>query len=114
MNKLPLGTSHIRYVFRAYRKNAKQRGIPFALSMAEFRSIVVLNCIYCGAAPKIGFSLSRVPIPLNGIDRVDSQLGYSPDNCVPACTSCNKLKSNRSREDFLNHIRKIYGHQESV
>ena len=114
MNKLPLGTSHIRYVFRAYKKNAQRRGISFALSMAEFRSIVVLNCIYCGAAPTIGFSSLKVAIPLNGIDRVDSQVGYSLDNCVPACTSCNKLKSNGSREDFLNHIRKIYGHQESV
>ena len=113
MGKLPLGTSHIRYTYRVYRKNASKRGIPFALSMKEYRAIVVLNCHYCGSSPKVGYH-QLTPVPLNGVDRVDPDLGYTPENCVPACSTCNKLKSNRPVEDFLQHIRRIYEHIEST
>lgn len=36
------------------------------------------------------------------LDRKDLNLGYSKQNCVVCCTSCNKLRSNRfTYEEFL-------------
>jgi 5-methylcytosine-specific restriction endonuclease McrA len=29
---------------------------------------------------------------VQGIDRVDNSIGYTPDNCVPCCTQCNRIK----------------------
>jgi len=51
-------------------------------------------------------------IPINGIDRVDSSIGYEMKNCVTACADCNKLKSNRPLGEFLELVRRIYVHQE--
>ena len=45
---------------------------------------------------------------VNGIDRLDSSKGYTINNCVPCCSKCNLMKSNFKKEDFLQHISKIY------
>ena len=34
--------------------------------------------------------------------------GYTIDNCVPCYSKCNLMKSNFKKEDFLQHISKIY------
>ena len=44
----------------------------------------------------------------NGLDRVDNARGHSPDNVVPCCADCNWMKGNRTREEFLTHIGRIY------
>ena len=110
MRKLPVGTSHIRYVYRMYRKNAKRRGIQFDISIAEFRQLAVLNCTYCGEPPRMRKWVHQ-SIPINGIDRVDSSIGYEMKNCVTACSDCNKLKSNKPRDEFMELIGRIYVHQ---
>ena len=43
----------------------------------------------------------------NGIDRLDSAFGYRLGNCVPCCSTCNRMKSNMGSTDFQNHIRSI-------
>ena len=110
MRKLPVGTSHIRYVFRQYRKNARKRGIPFDISITEFRHLAAMNCTYCGEPPRMR-KWERSAIPINGIDRVDSSIGYEMKNCVTACSNCNKLKSNKPLDEFLELVRRIYVHQ---
>ena len=115
MAGLPFGTSHVREVFRDYKRSAKKRGIPFKLSMADFRTIVVKYCHYCGAAPSIReYTMTKKKIPLNGVDRVNSDLGYTMSNCVPACKECNMLKSTRTLDEFLDHIRRVYEHTKDL
>lgn len=46
-------------------------------------------CFYCGIIDAEKF---------NGIDRVDSSVGYIFANCVSCCWNCNDLKSNNSLE----------------
>lgn len=38
---------------------------------------------------------------MNGIDRRDSSLGYTLENCLPACGVCNKAKLDYTEEEFL-------------
>lgn len=45
---------------------------------------------------------------LNGIDRLDSNIGYNIENCVTCCKQCNIMKNVWSEKDFLNKIKEIY------
>lgn len=46
----------------------------------------------------------------NGIDRIDSAKGYVEGNVVPCCKFCNEMKSDKSRDEFLQLIAAIYQH----
>ena len=43
----------------------------------------------------------------NGIDRKNSNLGYSLENIVPCCFICNRGKSNMNYEDWKNYLIKL-------
>lgn len=94
-------------VLNYYTKNALVRGYEFELSRAEFYSLIISDCYYCGAQPS---RVSKVngrknpPLLYNGIDRVDNTIGYNIFNCVPCCTTCNKAKSALTFEKFENWI----------
>ena len=44
----------------------------------------------------------------NGIDRIDSNIGYTVNNCVPCCTICNHMKNDLTTDEFYNHIKLLY------
>ena len=54
------------------------------------------------------YGKNKIPEPFNGVDRIDSSLGYSVNNCLPCCEKCNKMKLVYETNDFLNHIKQIY------
>jgi hypothetical protein len=70
--------------YLATRASAKRRGIPFELTQSEFESIVAQPCFY---AVQWHDGLK------SGVDRKDSRLGYTKDNCVPCCAKHNLFKS---------------------
>ena len=43
----------------------------------------------------------------NGIDRLDSTEGYTTDNCVSCCTTCNWMKKKMPLEKFLQKVKEI-------
>lgn len=49
----------------------------------------------------------------NGVDRLDSSMGYTPDNCVPCCWECNNMKGASLTEEEMmavaETLRKIRG-----
>ena len=93
-----------------YRSGARQRGIEWNLSEEEFKSLIKENCYYCGEEPSRHQSVSyRNDFELvNGIDRIDSSKGYSIDNCVPCCNTCNLMKNTLPKDVFLNKVSQIY------
>lgn len=95
-----------------YRSGARQRGIEWNLSEKEFKSLIKGNCYYCGEMPSRHQSVSyRNDYELvNGIDRIDSSEGYSKNNCVPCCNTCNLMKNTLPKEVFLNKVSQIYNH----
>lgn len=93
-----------------YKKHARKRGFPFELSLNEFVEVCSKDCEYCGSAPSklIGNCYKSGPFTYNGIDRVDSHLGYIVKNCVPCCTTCNRMKMKLTLDKFICCIKKIY------
>ena len=86
------------------------------LSLEEFISLVRGNCVYCGDTPRVDNQWSRhkrktildEDYSFNGIDRIDSNKGYSIDNCVSCCPKCNTMKGVLSKNEFISHINKVY------
>jgi len=81
----------------SYKRGAEKRNFIWELTDDEFNSFWNSKCHYCGEY-----------IDGVGIDRMDSNIGYLKDNCVPCCTPCNTIKSSLNKEDFLNQVKKIY------
>lgn len=91
-----------------YKSSAKIRGIDWQLSYEEFLTLVLNKCAYCGEMPSQRTINGRFNIIVNGIDRIDSNRGYTIDNCTSCCTKCNYMKNTLSVNDFFDHINKIY------
>lgn len=77
---------------REYRKNAKQRGREITLSNEQMDAMFLAKCYYCDM---------QDPKGVCGIDRKRNEEGYTLDNCVPCCTSCNKAKGTFTVQQFL-------------
>ena len=92
--------------------------IPFD----TFLTLSQQPCTYCGSPPK---SVARVhkkgkyhPVSVfqrqegdftyNGLDRIDSSKEHTADNVVPCCRDCNLTKSDKTLEEFLAHIERMY------
>lgn len=97
--------------YNAYIGNTvKKRNLLFTLSVEEFQHLCSLTCFYCGAEPQSKMDVGKGV--KNGIDRIDSSKGYTLDNCVTCCWTCNRMKSNMIDQDFIEHIRKIFNHNQ--
>lgn len=86
--------------FSSYKCGAKQRNLPFNLTKEEFLSFWQADCSYCGDW-----------IATIGIDRIDSDLGYSLDNCVSCCSTCNRMKMDTDEEAWYSKMLTILKHQ---
>lgn len=91
---------HIRYT--VYQRNAKQKGRNFDLTENEFVEITSKPCIYCGE-----YSDTYNNELFNGIDRIDSNLGYSINNCAPCCATCNRMKMEMPVDEWISKMEQI-------
>ena len=94
-----LAKLNINQTFSSYVKEAKRRSIEFQLSKHIFCDIVRKNCHYCGEI--------NDEKKFNGIDRMDSAVGYLLENCVSCCSLCNYLKNKYSVDTFIKRIQHI-------
>jgi len=89
---------------------ASYRGIVIDLTAEEFDIISKTNCHYCGAAPDQATRTKKATYIRNGIDRVDSRLGYVHSNCVSCCKHCNYAKRKMSVLEFKDWLRRAATH----
>jgi hypothetical protein len=105
-------TAHI--VWRANYQDGCSFELFFQLSQER--------CHYCGREPFLTWNRSNKSttnnrqkeegnFTYNGLDRVDSSKGHSPDNIVPCCWACNRMKGAMPVYEFLAHIERISSHQ---
>ena len=87
---------NINQSFRSYTKEAKRRNIEFNLSKDNFFDIIKNNCYYCGEMNQ--------EKKFNGIDRMDSSVGYLLENCVSCCSLCNYLKNKTPIDIFMKRL----------
>ena len=92
-------------MFSSYKKHGK----IFQLTFDEFCNIIIKDCYYCGKQPnRYRFSKNKkLSLKLNGIDRINSNLGYLSSNIVPCCTTCNIMKNAMTQDEFITHIKEI-------
>ena len=110
-NRLPEGESGFRALYSIYRSRAKRLGVPFELTVEGFRSLTKAKCYYCNAKPtqrKLATATSHGAYRYNGIDRLESHLGYVAGNVAPCCGTCNQAKNKMGVSEFLDWIRRVY------
>lgn len=100
------GNREFNQSFSGYKQGAKRRGLSFELSPDDVKRMFNGECFYCGAIPSMG----KNGYTRNGIDRIDSEKGYTLDNCVSCCTECNFLKSDTPYQEFIDRINAIANH----
>ena len=90
---------------RAYTNHTRraEKKESVALSYEDFLQLARKPCSYCGSEPP-------QPLGYHGIDRVENSKGYLKENCVSSCTWRNNMKNVFSKEEFLEHCKKIVGH----
>lgn len=117
-------TASYRAKASSYKAGAKHRNISWNLSSENTLSLLKNNCFYCGIQPNMKFNVilnrekdrhfdinnieKQSYILYNGIDRLDSSLGYEEGNVVSCCTKCNFAKNEMSVKEFDEWIEKIY------
>ena len=102
-----------RCLYQEYIGNARARKLIFSLMIEEFHSLTSSDCRYCGSPPSKNARArkgTKIPYVYNGIDRINNELGYITENCVPCCYVCNLMKRGVTEKDFKNHVVKIYKH----
>lgn len=106
------GEAAFRELFHRYKSSAKTRDIDWNLTLEQFRKFTKQKCHYCLAEPSqvIGPSkgANTGDYVHTGVDRKNSQRGYTTRNCVPCCTKCNYSKRDLSYKDFLDMVKRIY------
>ena len=85
-----------RYVAECNRRNRLKNGIKMLMTFEEFAPILGLTCVYCSK------------MPCRGVDRLDSSKSYSIENTEPCCSDCNGMKSDMTKEHFIEHLNKIF------
>lgn len=86
--------------YGSYMHHAESKKLPFTLSEDDYYSLISKTCYYC--------SLPSYDKNINGIDRIDSNIGYIPSNCRTCCAECNYMKNNYSETIFINKLMAIY------
>lgn len=97
--------SLIKSKFQDYKDSAKVRGIPFNLTFDFFIKLVQKPCHYCGSIRDI--KRHQFSGKFTGVDRLNSALAYSEDNCVSCCNICNRAKRDLSYNDFKEWIQRL-------
>jgi len=83
----------------------RDKNLKFEILQEEFNKIVKEPCYYCNVIQERGF---------NGIDRLDSNIGYVVDNCVSCCKVCNYMKGSLPVNVFLKRIEHILTYNNKI
>lgn len=104
--------SHIK------RRNTS-KGFVDIISFNDFCKLSMMKCYYCDAEysrviedryceMKEKGKISDTILKINGLDRVDSSKGYTIDNVVPCCATCNTAKNKMTQKEFKEWIKTVY------
>ena len=97
-------------LYKNYLSDCNNSNRIFNISKEQFTDLVNSNCYYCGCKPfLVRYNRTKsVSKALNGIDRVNSSIGYIIENCVPCCIYCNRAKNTMNINEFKNWVILIY------
>lgn len=94
----------INRVYSGYKCSCKFKERDFLLTKEDFEKLMFSNCYYCNKPPSNSFNRSGSELFYNGIDRINSKVGYTIENTVTCCKTCNFMKGPLEFEEFKEHI----------
>ena len=108
--RLPKGEAALNRLLLSYKKGAQKRNYLWELTKEEFKHLTKQSCYYCGEKPSQVIEKSRYNgnYFYNGLDRVDNNKGYSVDNIVTCCFTCNMAKNSMTIQEFDIWIDTVY------
>ena len=90
------------------------------ISFELFTEMSMSNCYYCDIEPiskifdrkknKDKTLISDEFVFVNGIDRINSNIGYVKENVVSCCKHCNTAKNTMNDSEFKEWIKRVYDH----
>jgi predicted outer membrane repeat protein len=105
LNRLPEGEAALNGLINRYRIRANKAGLDFLIEKELFRKIIQEPCHYCSDLPKNHkYVTTNGILTYNGLDRIDSSVGYVVTNIVTCCAECNWMKGAMSTEEFFDRI----------
>lgn len=100
------------YVFNTLKGRSKRKNLTMNLTKDDLIKLIFNNCNYCDGIPNLKYLQN--PEHYNGLDRVNNNLGYLQENCVPCCAICNRAKSTMKVKDFIYWINNIKQKKEDL
>jgi hypothetical protein len=79
------------------RISEEKRGLEYSLTKEQYDELIYKACHLCGFKNGVG----------NGLDRQDNSVGYTYENVLPCCSTCNMMKSFYMKDEFIKHMSKI-------
>lgn len=87
-------------------KRCEDKNFECEISKEKFHKIKSNDCYMC--------SKSSDENHVNGIDRIDSTIGYTKENCLPCCSNCNYMKKNYNFDAFVWQLYDIYCYKSNI
>jgi len=109
----PKFTASFNQLIAGYKRSAKKRKLVWELSEIQFRKLTKMPCRYCGNPPSAKATHGgrhNGDYVYTGIDRQNSKQGYTFNNSVPCCKTCNYAKRDLSEKEFVEWIARVYVH----
>lgn len=97
----------------SYKDSAKNRNIEWNISDELAVELFNTKCYYCDEMGTVrGLCTDKENnvyeyVEINGIDRIDNQKCYQPDNVVACCPTCNFIKCDSKCDDYFKRIKHI-------
>lgn len=101
------------------RRHSNKNMTGLVIDFDTFKTLSKSKCRYCGLEyskeiedrlneSKNKKRISNEVLFINGIDRLDCNIGYTNENSVSCCKYCNFAKHTMSESDFYNWVRRVY------
>ena len=102
LQALPEGEAAFNQLIRRMKEDTKTHDREWQLTKEQVHHLTEQSCSYCGARPTqtVSTPFNTGFYIYNGLDRVDNTKGYTIDNVVPCCKTCNFAKGTMTLEEF--------------
>lgn len=98
-----------KYRYHELKRSGKKRNCEVLITMDEYLDFMSVNshCYYCN----LDLNTERGA----SLDRIDNNKGYSLDNVLPCCSSCNATRGNRfTVEEMKIMINALLEHRSKI
>lgn len=123
--RLKPGEALLNEKYSNFVSHGRSKGIPVEIDRSQWETLIKKNCYYCGCSPsrEIVDRFGRTSKPewveqsrqkVNGIDRFENEYGYTLENSVSCCWTCNNMKNTMDGIQFLEHLEKILNTQRVI